>query len=187
MPSAFALIGSPSRFGAFVCSAANGAAFGVMFTFTQPFALSLGADRVSSFFIGYTLTALSIRLFLRNLVDVWGRRRVAFGALSLYGLVTCMTSQLRPNLLFVAGAALGLAHGFLYPAINALAVEGVPRARRGAVMSYFFSCFNTGFALWVLGFGVVAKTYGYPVVFVATGLLAWLALAFLPKSPARTA
>jgi len=186
-PSAFALIGDPARLGAFVCSAANGAAFGVMFTFTQPFALSLGAARVGSFFIGYTVTALSIRLFLGNLVDVWGRRRVAFYALALYGLVTGMTSLLHPSLLFFAGAGLGLAHGFLYPAINALGVEGVPRARRGAVMSYFFSCFNTGFALWVLGVGAVAKSYGYPVVFVATGLLAWLALAFLPKSPARTA
>jgi len=187
VPSALSLLRSPERLGAFVCGAANGAAFGVMFTFTQPFALSLGANRVSSFFLGYTVTALSIRLFLGNFVDVWGRRRVAFWALALYGLVTAMSSQLRPDLLFVVGAGLGLAHGFLYPAINALAVEGVPRARRGAVMSYFFSCFNAGFAVWVLGFGVVAKTYGYPVVFLATGLLAGLALLFVPKAAPRLA
>ena len=70
-------------------------------------------------------------------------------------------------------------------AINALAAEGVPRARRGAVMSYFFAAFNTGFAVWVFGLGLVAKSAGYPTVFVATGLLVASSVAFLPKKPAR--
>jgi len=182
--SALSLLREPERIGAFVCSAANGAAFGAMFTFTQPFALSLGASKVSAFFIGYTLIALSVRLFLGGWADAWGRRRVALAALVAYGLVAALTSQLRPNLLFASGAGLGLAHGLLYPSLNALAAEGVPRARRGAVMSYFFGCFGAGSALWVLASGVVAKAHGYPVVFLATGLLTWVAIAFLPKKAA---
>jgi MFS family permease len=180
-PSALALLREPQRFGAFVCSAANGAAFGAMFTFTQPFALSLGASKVSQFFLGYTLIALTVRLFLGNWADAWGRRRVAVTALVLYGFVASLTSLLRPQLLFAAGAGLGLAHGLLYPSINALAAEGVPRARRGAVMSYFFGCFGAGSAVWVVGMGVAAKHDGYPLVFLATGLLVWSAIAFLPK------
>lgn len=180
-PSAFALLRQPQRVGAFVCSAANGAAFGAMFTFTQPFALSLGATVVSRFFLGYTLVALAVRLLLGGAADAWGRRRVALAALVLYGLVASLTSLLRPQLLFLAGAGLGFAHGLLYPSLNALAAEGVPRARRGAVMSYFFGCFGAGSALWVLGQGVVAKAWGYPVVFLATGLLVWSAIAFVPK------
>ncbi|HWZ88548.1 MAG TPA: MFS transporter [Polyangiaceae bacterium] len=183
-PSALALVLDPRRAGAFICAAAAGAAFGVMFTFTQPFALSLGASAVSSFFIGYTVCALSVRLFLGALADNLGRQRVAFGALVLYGLVVCMTSQLRPGLLFLAGAGLGLAHGLLYPAINALAAEGVPRARRGAVMSYFSACFYGGFALCAFGLGFLAKAAGYPLVFVLSGVLVWSTLWFLPK-PAR--
>ena len=181
LPSALALLRAPARFGAFVCSAANGAAFGAMFTFTQPFALSLGASRVSDFFLGYTVIALSVRLFLGNWADAWGRRRVSVMALVLYGLVTALSSLLRPNLLFAAGAGLGLAHGLLYPSINALAAEGVPRARRGAVMSYFFGCFGAGSAVWVLTMGLVAKAYGYAPVFLATAVLVWSAIAFLPK------
>jgi len=180
-PSALALLREPQRVGAFVCSAANGAAFGAMFTYTQPFALSLGATAVSSFFLGYTLIALAVRLFLGGAADAWGRRRVAVAALVLYGLVACLTGLLRPNLLFAVGGGLGLSHGLLYPSLNALAAEGIPRARRGAVMSYFFGCFGAGSALWVLGLGVVARAYGYPIVFVATGLLVWSAIAFVPK------
>ncbi|MEO8903163.1 MAG: MFS transporter [Polyangiaceae bacterium] len=183
LPSVLSLIRDPRRAGAFVCSAANGAAFGVMFTFTQPFALSLGASKVSRFFIGYTVCALAVRLFLGSLADTYGRRRVAFTGLGLYGLIAAMTSLLRPDLLFAVGAGVGFAHGLLYPAINALAAEGVPRERRGAVMTYFFAAFNTGFAFWVFGFGLVAKSHGYPVVFLATGALVWLSVLFLPKKP----
>ena len=179
MPSALALLREPQRLGAFVCSAANGAAFGAMFTFTQPFVLSRGGSTVSSFFLGYTLVALSVRLFLGQVADAWGRRRVAVVGFVLYGFVASLTSLLQPSLLFVIGGGLGLAHGLLYPSINALAAEGVPRARRGAVMSYFFGCFGAGSAIWVLGLGVIARSYGYPVVFLATGVLAWCAIAFL--------
>ncbi len=181
-PSALTQVLQPVRAGAFVCSFAVGSAFGVMFTFTQPYALLLGADKVSSFFVGYTATALCVRLLLGSVADKIGRRPIALVALALYGLVACMTSQLRPSLLFAVGASLGFAHGLIYPALNALAVDGVSRARRGAVMTYFLGCFNAGFAFWVMGMGVVAKAYGYPVLFLATGLLVWLSISFLPKT-----
>ncbi|HTA88619.1 MAG TPA: MFS transporter [Polyangiaceae bacterium] len=182
-PSAWSLARDPERAGAFVCSAAAGAAFGALFTFTQPFALSLGANKVSSFFVGYTLCALSVRVVLGGLADRLGRHRVAFGALVLYGLVACMTTALRPELLFAVGACLGLAHGFLYPSLNALAAEGVPRARRGAIMSYFSACFYGGFALWAIGAGALAKAVGYPPVFLVSALLVWSSLLFLPRNP----
>ncbi|HEX7453572.1 MAG TPA: MFS transporter, partial [Polyangiaceae bacterium] len=181
-PGALSLVLERRRAGAFVCSMAAGAGFGVMFTFTQPFALLLGAEKVSGLFLGYTACAVLVRLGLGSIADRFGRRRIAFAALVLYGLVACMTSQLRPSLLFAFGAGMGLAHGLLYPALNALAVDGVPRARRGAVMTYFLGCFNGGFALCVLGMGLVAKSHGYPIVFLATGILIWSSLLFLPKA-----
>jgi len=179
--SALALIADPKRTGAFLCVAAAGAAFGALFTFTQPLALSLGASKVSGFFLGYTLCALSVRLFLGSLADNVGRERVAFAALVLYGLDACMTTALRPSLLIALGAGLGLAHGLLYPALNAIAAEGVPRARRGAVMSYFSACFYGGFAVWVYGLGWLAKATGYELVFLLSGLLVWGSLFCLPR------
>ncbi len=181
-PSAWALARAPERAGAFVCSAAAGAAFGALFTFTQPFALSLGARQVSSFFVGYTLCALAVRVFLGGLVDNLGRHRVAFGALVLYGLVACMSTVLRPELLFAVGAGLGVAHGLLYPALNTLAAQGVPRARRGAIMSYFSACFFGGFGLWAIVCGALVKVAGYPLVFLISALLVWSSILFLPRS-----
>ncbi|HEY4104318.1 MAG TPA: MFS transporter [Polyangiaceae bacterium] len=180
--SALSLIFDSARFGAFACAAAAGAAFGALFTFTQAFALSLGAKQVSGFFVGYTASALFVRILLGNVADNLGRRRVVLAALVLYGIDATGSAALRPALLPLLGAGLGLAHGFLYPALNAIAAEGVPRARRGAVMSYFSACFFGGFAIWVYGLGWLAKSSGYSLVFLLSGALVWCSILVLPRA-----
>jgi predicted MFS family arabinose efflux permease len=67
--SALSLVLDRRRAGAFVCSMAAGAGFGVMFTFTQPFALLLGASKVSGLFLGYTSCAVLVRLGLGLIID----------------------------------------------------------------------------------------------------------------------
>jgi len=180
-PSALRIALEPARRGAFIGGAAAGAAFGVMFTFTQPYALALGATRVSGFFLGFTSCALIVRLFFGGLADHFGRQRVSFLALSGYGAVVAMTAFLRYPWLPVLGAGLGFAHGLLYPALNALAVQEVPPARRGGLITYFGGAFNSGFALCVFGFGFVAKAYGYPIVFLLCAALVGLALLGMPR------
>lgn len=156
-----------------------GAGFGAMFTYTQPFALGLGAERVSAFFLGYTVAALSMRIFLGTLADRLGHERVAFATIGMYGFVILLTSLLRPDMLFELGLAFGLVHGLMYPALNALALEGTPPERRGQAMSYFSGSFAAGNGLWLLGMGALAKQHGYPIVFVVSGLLVWTALPAL--------
>lgn len=60
-----------------------GLAFGTLFTFTLPFALALGAREVSDFFVGYTLTAATLRIVFGGWADRVGRPRVAVGALEI--------------------------------------------------------------------------------------------------------
>ena len=77
-------VGAPAagRAVAFAALAA-GAGFAAIATFTQPRVLALGATDVAPLFIGYTVTALAVRLGLGTFIDRWGRRRTAFTALSL--------------------------------------------------------------------------------------------------------
>ncbi|HEY4156671.1 MAG TPA: MFS transporter, partial [Polyangiaceae bacterium] len=163
----------------FYAGAVVGAGFGAMFTYTQPFALGLGAERVSAFFIGYTVAALSMRIFLGTLADRLGHERVAFATIGMYGFVLLLTSLLRADMLFELGIAFGLVHGLMYPALNALALAGTPPDKRGLVMSYFSGAFNGGNGVWLLLMGALAKAQGYPLVFVVSGLLVWTALPAL--------
>lgn len=165
-------------------AAAGGAAFGVMFTFTQPLALSLGDTNISPLFAGYTLAALLVRLLFGNLGDRVGRARVGGAALGIYTLVVAATAGLTRGWLGVLGLGFGLAHGAFYPSLNALALERVPRDKRGMVGAYFNAAFNSGTLLVTFFLGQLAESHGYRVVFLLVAC--WSATGcFMLLGPAR--
>jgi MFS family permease len=145
---------------------AGGAAFGAMFTFTQPLALSLGDTNISPLFAGYTAMALAVRLLFGNLADRFGRARVSGAALALYSLVVAVTAGLGHGWLGPLGLGFGLAHGMFYPSLNALALERVPREERGTVGAHFNAAFNGGVFIVTFCCGQIAQAYGYRVVFL---------------------
>ncbi|HVY28197.1 MAG TPA: MFS transporter [Polyangiaceae bacterium] len=152
-------------------AAAGGAAFGAMFTFTQPLALSLGETNISPLFAGYTAAALFVRLFFGNAADRFGRARVGSAALAVYSLVVLATAGLARGWLVVVGLGFGLAHGAFYPSLNALALQGVARSQRGSVGAYFNAAFNAGTFVVTFCFGQVAQLYGYRPVFLLVACL----------------
>jgi predicted MFS family arabinose efflux permease len=152
-------------------AAAGGAGFGVLFTFTQPLALSLGDSNISPLFAGYTAAALVVRLAFGSIADRLGRARVGAAALLLYALVVAATAGLERGWLSAVGIGFGLAHGAFYPSLNALALEGAARQERGLIGAYFNAAFNGGVLVVTYCFGQVAQAYGYRVVFLLVALL----------------
>ncbi|HET9932694.1 MAG TPA: MFS transporter [Polyangiaceae bacterium] len=164
---------------------ATGAAFGTLISFTQPFALARGAERVSTYLVGYTLGALVVRIALGSLADRVGRQRVAQWSLFAYGAVALLTSLLEPSLLLPLGILFGAAHGFLYPALAALAADGASPERRGRTLANFNAAFNSGAGLAMLGGGWVAHAGGYPALFGLVGLITLTSVLSLSASPAK--
>src|SRR5690606_8834278 len=127
--------------GAYYASMLVGVGLGVMFTFIQPFALQLGAERVGDFFFGYVASAVFVRTALARLADRVGAGRVAVAALLLYSVVVLTTARLSPPLLVLLGIGLGAAHGLIYPALTAFALGRVSSRQRGPVMGWFAGCY----------------------------------------------
>lgn len=152
-------------------AAAGGAAFGALFTFTQPLALSLGDSNISPLFAGYTGAALFFRLLFSNAADRFGRARVAGAALALYSLVVAATAGLMRGWLPLLGIGFGLAHGAFYPSLNAAALEGISKGQRGSVGAYFNAAFNAGVFVVTFCFGQIAQLYGYRIVFLLVACL----------------
>lgn len=163
---------SPHMLTILYAGAVCGVALGVMFTYTQPLALERGARTVGSLFTGYVVAAAAVRLLLGSLADRVGRGRVSIAALLAYALVTAATPTLIPSGLLWAGIGLGTAHGILYPALNAMAIERATPQHRSLIATTFGGAFNLGHALSVLCFGIAADTLGYPVVFFSGAGLA---------------
>lgn len=160
-----------------------GAAFATVFVLHQPFAVELGMDQLSLFFVGYTVAALLVRLGAGPFVDRIGRSRVAVGSLFIYAVAVALTTDLANVGLVRLGALLGLAHGFFYPSFNALVVEGASQHDRGKIMAVFQAWFTAGGALGTFFLGSLAYSRGYPVVFMTVGFATFLAFGILVLSP----
>jgi len=160
-----------------------GAAFATVFVLHQPFAVELGMDQLSLFFVGYTVAALGVRLGAGPFVDRMGRSRVAVGSLFLYAIAVGLTADLANVGLVALGVFLGLAHGFFYPSFNALAVEGASQHDRGKIMAVFQAWFTAGGALGTFFLGSLAYSEGFPAVFLTVGVATFVALGLLIVSP----
>jgi MFS family permease len=171
----------------FLVSALIGATFTAMFTFQQPYALSLGARKVSSFFIGFTVAALVMRLGFGGLSDKLGRRRVLLASVCLYVAVPLAMARLRVGMLWAYGAGLGTAHGVLYPTLNALVAERSAPRVRGRILAVLNGSFNAGGALGATAWGLIAERLGYSAVFLFASAVSALSFgALLRESPARS-
>jgi MFS family permease len=175
----------PRRAAALYASIVVGISFGTIVTFYQPLALSIGISQVSDLFIGYTLSALAVRVIFGVWLDRFDRRRLAVVATSAYACVVLATAALRSGWLLPLGLSLGLAHGALYPVLTALFIEGSDPRARGALMTYFGGAFNIGMVLSTLGFGVLADWVGYRLVFLIAGSLAISAAPILARTRSR--
>jgi MFS family permease len=172
----------------FVTSSLLGAAFSAIFIFQQPYALSLGAKRVGAFFVGFTSAALVMRLGFGSLGDRVGHRRAVLASLVLYTMVPLAMSRLAPSVLWMYGAAFGLAHGVAYPTLIAYATERAPHSTRGRIIAVYSGAFSFGTSVGALAWGFVAAHQGYPNVFVlasAAVFLAFLTLAIWGKNQER--
>jgi MFS family permease len=163
--------------------AGAGAGFGTVFTFHQPYALSLGITEVSGFFVAYAFAALIGRMLLLGRVDGKDRQALTAASMLLYALAVAATAWLRPVLLECVGLVLGLAHGVLYPVFNALAIQHVAPAQRGSMMALYHGGFNGGMAVALLLGGSVIERLGYPALFWLTGLVTAIAALGVWRSP----
>ena len=145
------------------------AAFTALFTLHQPFALELGVTELRSFFIGFAIVALTVRLGGGRMIDRFGVLRSSIVAFCLYSAVPPMLGILGPDHLFAIGAMMGLGHGIAYPAVTALAIERADASSRGMVVSIIHGAFNGGHAFFAYALGLIAASWSYGVAFWTAG------------------
>jgi MFS family permease len=164
---------------------AAGVGFGVISTFTQPYALALGGRHVSSLFTGYTVTVLIVRVGLGGIVDRFGRLPCAVAALALYALTTAWAAALTPEGLFALGLGFGAAHGLVWPSLSALTVERAPRGHAASALSRLYGSFSLGGLTAVWAGGWLVKGVGYPVTFLVAAAMVASGTAALLASRAK--
>ena len=156
----------------------NGAALSTVTTYVPTYIRSRGIQWISLFYIVYTVTAISIRVGLGRLSDRIGHQRMILPAFIALIAAVCLLSQARFQWMFVIAAVLnGASHGFLFPAMNALALGRTGNGNFGKAQSLFAAAFSAGAALGVFSHGWVADAFGYSVMFLS--LAGWILAGLL--------
>jgi predicted MFS family arabinose efflux permease len=139
-------------------------------TFLPPFAAERNISILSYYYISYSGTAILTRLLGGRLADRMGESRIiprAFLLLSVgLAVIICLNDHV---LLTLAGILMGCGHGFLYPALNTMAVRNESPDNRGKATGIFTGSIDAGVFIGSTALGYVAEWSGYPVVFAMGG------------------
>lgn len=158
-----------------------GLLFGVAITFAGPWAIDVGFKEVGSFFVAYACASAGVRFVLGGLADSLGRLVVAIAAMVLYGTVPLLLTDIARIGLIVPGAALGIAQGLYYPALNAAALDRGRAEIRGSVTALYTGTFNLGFAAGSVAMGPAVEAIGYPAMFRVVAASSIVAVALMAR------
>lgn len=170
-----------SRFGVWLTAFAFSLAMSSYVAFLEPYAHENGYQRASIFFLAYAFAAVILRTFGRTLPDRIGPRRMLVPALASLGAGLYLVARLDAFAgLGAAGLLCGMGHGYLFPILSSMAIDGTDRHQRGSAMSFFTAVFDLGQMVGPPAFGFVAQVAGYPAMFltalagVAASLVGWI-------------
>ena len=142
---------------------------GAVFVFLPTYAMQAGLSRIGGFYVAYSVAAIGIRLTCGRLSDRWGRQRVILPALLLMGSGTLgLVWLVSPVGLLLVGTLTGMAHGLLFPALSAYAIDLADSEERGRSIGAFTTAMLLGNALASFIFGMVAEQFGYPTIYLLT-------------------
>jgi MFS family permease len=134
------------------------AGFAVFIAFTPALADEVGLGGASSVFAVYSLLCLAVRIFGARIPERIGLPASVTVALASIAVGLVVASAIDTKVgLYAATVAIGVGVSFLYPSLNALAVNGVPALERAAVLATFTMFFEIGSAFGGLVFGSVAQ------------------------------
>jgi MFS family permease len=165
-----------------VATALAGFGFGAVWTFLADHADRVGVGVVTPFFAAYVVAAVGARLGLGHLADTLGRRAVGVPSLLCHAVALALLSTLGAVWHLVGiGFLFGLSHGLYYPTLQAMIVERAPSLAGARARAIAFSTFSFGLGITAGAFslGVLAKSAGYPPIYLVAGGLSVVAAAVL--------
>jgi len=169
-----------ARMPIYVALATISLAGSALFSFVAPCALASGVGDVQSFFVAYTVAALTSRFGIARVVDRTGHRPASAGAGLLYGAAVGAMAVLGPFHLVLVGAVFGVAHGIIYPSLMALVLTDVSARDRPRLLGWANGVMNLGIVA-LAPLGTLIQRTSYATAFgelgAVTSLMALVLLA----------
>jgi MFS family permease len=123
------------------------------------------ADGIAAF-NAFGFTYVGVRLFIGNVPDRLGPRRVSFWS-ALVEAAGLVIVGIAPNLLVVilGGLVMGAGLSLLFPALALIVIHRSDRSQQGAALGAFTSFWDLGIAVGAPICGLIASVAGYPAIY----------------------
>jgi len=160
-----------------------GGGFGVIITYLPNFIRTTTDFKFSIFFMTYIAVLIVIRFTFMRIVNRFNRVALIMLAFAVGALMNLSMNILYSMAVLVAVSIMyGVAHGILYPVLNATMVGLVDTCDRGKANALFTATFNGGMMAFALGLGfLIDHTGSYrsafnfcAVAFIAAVPLLWV-------------
>jgi len=162
-----------------------GVAINAAFFFVAPFTRELGMARAGTFFGSYSLATVSVRVLGRRTLDTLGAHAVSIPAFVLYAVgLTTLVLLPAPGVLVASGICCGLAHGALFPVLNALAITRASVESRGTAISLQTAVLDLGGVVGTPLCGAIAEIAGYRLMFVTMAVATACGVGVMATDPA---
>jgi MFS family permease len=152
-------------------------------SFVPLYALQLGLPGSRLLFALHSIIIVAVRSLGARLPDRVGVEKMANASLllSLGGLVTM--GAVRNPVGLVAGTVLfALGQSLAFPALLSLVIGRVQPSERASAIGTFTAFLDLSFGIGPVGLGLVAHSFGYPAVFLASSLVAASGMALFVLS-----
>lgn len=149
--------------------------FASIITFLPMLMLSRSVAEMSAFYVTYSATVITVRLFVGKLSALIGVTRLEWFAVTMIGAVMWLTVYAHNWFtLALCGVLLGLALGGAFPSMGTTVSNSTEPANRGVAFGIFTTAADTGFVIGAAGMGFVAALWGYQAIFILAGTYALL-------------
>jgi len=162
---------------------------GAYFAFLPLLTDQLGLGGAGGYLGLFALVVIGLRLVGARWPDQFGAARLSGTALVLNALGMIIAGLFPTELgLWIATVIFGAGVAFTFPAIVAMAVQGVPADERGAVVGTTGMFLDVAFGLSPAVLGLIAGFTGYPPTFLVSSVVAAVGATYLlvrrPGQPA---
>lgn len=147
-----------------------GIAYGATITFWPLVAQERGLSTSGSFYTVYALGLLAVQILAGRLSDRIGRSRVMLPGILLAGAAFAAIPLARSDVVsLMVALACGAGMGIARTAMDALVLDGVPAALRGAAVAIEFTANDLWIGLGSALLGPLAGAAGYGAVYLVAG------------------
>ncbi len=149
-------------------------------TFIVPAVKENGLSNVTIFYVFYAIATVTVRPLTGYFIDRYGSTIPVFLSLSFAILsVLLMSIAHTSSVLCIAGITSGMSTGVGMNALQTMALKRVSPSKKGLAMSTFLFGFDMGMALGAIVAGIIAKWFGYNIMFISFSLFPLIGIIML--------